>query len=425
MTKQEPFSIAKGVEGIFINNSRFNTTLISFNFYLPLKAENISANALLTYILSTCSGEYGGFKAMNRRLNMLYGADVAVSALPVGDTQLLRFVITVINDRFTPDNEKVISKACDYIMSLIFNPRINKEGFYEEDLLREKRKMLEDIKAELNEKRAFARKRLKEEMFEEDPFGVGKLGTADAAKQISSKRLFYAWREMLSDSFVRVHVIGEKLPENLFNQIGKKFSSISRNTDFDYKKCFPVKARESVKTVCERMNVIQGKLVMGFSSETFGNDDESLPLMVATDIFGGGPYSKLFSVVREKMSLCYYCSASAVRNKGFVMVDSGLEAENAKKAQDEIINQLEKVKAGDFSDFEFDSSIKSIVQSLNSYQDSLTSLDVWYALKIHNKSLYSPEDVSKMIYSITRDDVIKAAKGIRLNTVYLLLPEVK
>ena len=85
---------------------------------------------------------------------------------------------------------------------------------------------------------------------------------------------------------------------------------------------------------------------MGFSSDLCGDDDVSLPLMVATDIFGRGPYSRLFANVREKMSLCYYCSASAVRQKGLVTVDSGVEAENAEKAQKEILAQLDAVKKG-------------------------------------------------------------------------------
>lgn len=425
MPQNKPTYIASGVEGVFINNSRFNTTLVSFNFYLPLKAEKISANALLTYILSTCSGEFGGFKAMNRRLNMLYGADVAVSALPVGDTQLLRFVITAINDRFTPDNEQVISKACDYIMSLIFNPRVKNNEFFEGDLNREKRKLIEDIDAELNEKRNFARKRLKEEMFESDPFGIGKLGTHENAEKVSAQDLYNAWQDMLCNAFVRVHVIGEKLPQGIFEQVGKKFDNLNRKEIFDYKSITPSKPRNEVKTVCDYMDVVQGKLVMGFTSELYGNDEQSLPLMVATDIFGGGPYSKLFSVVREKLSLCYYCSASAVRNKGFIMVDCGLEAENAQKAKDEILAQLNLVKVGDFSDFEFESSIKSIVGSLQTYQDSLGSLDVWYALKIHNDSLYAPEEIAQRVREITREEVVSAAKGITLNTVYYLLPEVK
>ena len=425
MPQNTPVYIAPGVEGVFVNNSRFNTTLISFNFYLPLKAEKISANALLTYILSTCSGEFGGFKAMNRRLNMLYGADVAVSALPVGDTQLLRFVITAINDRFTPDNEQVISKACDYIMSLIFNPRIKNNEFFEEDLKREKRKLVEDIEAELNEKRNFARKRLKEEMFESDPFGIGKLGTRENSKKLTAQDLYIAWCDMLSDAFVRVHVIGEKLPEGIFAQVGKNFEKLNRKETFNYRELTPAKPRNEVKMVTDHMDVVQGKLVMGFSSEMYGNDEQSLPLMVATDIFGGGPYSKLFSVVREKLSLCYYCSASAVRNKGFVMVDCGLESDNAQKAKNEILAQLDLVKSGDFTDFEFESSIKSIVGSLQTYQDSLGSLDVWYALKIHNDALYAPEEIAQRVRETTRDEVIRAAKGITLNTVYYLLPEVK
>lgn len=425
MPQNTPVYIAPGVEGVFVNNSRFNTTLISFNFYLPLKAEKISANALLTYILSTCSGEFGGFKAMNRRLNMLYGADVAVSALPVGDTQLLRFVITAINDRFTPDNEQVISKACDYIMSLIFNPRIKNNEFFEEDLKREKRKLVEDIEAELNEKRNFARKRLKEEMFESDPFGIGKLGTRENAKKLTAQDLYIAWCDMLSDAFVRVHVIGEKLPEGIFEQVGKNFEKLNRKETFNYRELTPAKPRNEVKMVTDYMDVVQGKLVMGFSSEMYGNDEQSLPLMVATDIFGGGPYSKLFSVVREKLSLCYYCSASAVRNKGFVMVDCGLESDNAQKAKNEILAQLDLVKSGDFTDFEFESSIKSIVGSLQTYQDSLGSLDVWYALKIHNDALCAPEEIAQRVRETTRDEVIRAAKGITLNTVYYLLPEVK
>ncbi len=95
--------------------------------------------------------------------------------------------------------------------------------------------------------------------------------------------------------------------------------------------------------------------------------------------------------------------------------------ENADKAQQEILNQLEIIKKGEFSDFEFDSSIKSICDSLNGYNDSQNSLDLWYALKVNNDNLYSPEDIAEKIKRITREDVIYAAKGVKLHTVYKLL----
>ena len=425
MNNLNTIKIAEGVEGIFVENTRFNTTLISLNFYMPLKSETISANTLLTYVLSTCSGKFGGFKEMNRHLNMLYGADVAVSAMPVGNTQLIRFVITAINDRYTLNGEKNVSAAADYLLSLLFEPKTENGAFFESDIAREKRKLLEDIEAELNEKRNFARKRLREEMFENDPFGIGKLGTKEAALKITGESLKTALDQMLCHAFVRVHAVGETLPENLFAKIGEKFSGIKRDNITDCKVLTPPVKRENVKEVTDKMDVVQGKLVMGFTSELYGDDLVSLPLMIAVDIFGGGPYSRLFSVVREKMSLCYYCSASSVRSRGFVMVDSGLQAENAEKSKNEILNQLEIVKKGEFTDFEFESSIKSICGSLKSYDDSLSSIDLWYALKVYNNTFLTPEETCDEVKKITREDVINAAKGITLNTVYMLLPEGK
>ena len=162
---------------------------------------------------------------------------------------------------------------------------------------------------------------------------------------------------------------------------------------------------------------------MGFSSKIYGNDDVSLPLMIMCDIFGGGPYSKLFSNVREKMSLCYYCSAAAVRLKGLITVESGVETANAEKAEQEILNQLQAVKNGDFTDFEFESSVKSITDSLGSYEDSQASIDQWYALKVNNSEIYSPEDIVEKIKNVTREQVITAANGVNLHTVYKLFPK--
>ena len=54
-------------------------------------------------------------------------------------------------------------------------------------------------------------------------------------------------------------------------------------------------------------------------------------MKIMTALFGGTPHSKLFLNVREKMSLCYYCAAALIKPKGFIMVDSGIEPQNAQK----------------------------------------------------------------------------------------------
>ncbi|MBR2447933.1 MAG: insulinase family protein [Clostridia bacterium] len=413
---------AEGLEGLFIANNRFNTTSVSFNFYLPMSKETVAENALLPFILTSCSKDYPSFTALNLKLNKLYGARVNASCEKFADCQLLRMSVSVIDDRFSFDSDSLVKEASELLLKLIFNPNVEDEAFLECDVEREKRKAIEHIKGEIAEKRIYAKNRLISEMFAGTPYGIPKCGTVDDVKKVTPKSLYKAWKNMLETAFVRVHVVGAAVPQKLFEDIKSKFETLERHNITDYKACAPAKPAKKVNTVTDKMDVKQGKIVMGFSTDMYGDDDVSLPLMVMCDIFGGGPYSRLFTNVREKMSLCYYCAARSIRFKGLLMVDSGVEVENADKAIDEILNQLEIMKKGEFSDSEFESSIKSICDSLNTYYDSQGALDLWYALKICNENIYSPQDIIEKIKQITREDVIYAARGVNLHTVYKLLP---
>lgn len=417
------YSLSDGAEGLFIKNERFNTTSVSFNFYLPLSADTAASYALLPFMLTTCGAEYPDFSVLNFKLSRLYGARLDASAEKLGDYQLLRMRISVIDDKYTFDSESILSRATDMLLSLIFEPKAENGAFCGSDLSREKRKAIEHIKGEISEKRIYAKNRLIEEMYKGEAYGVPKCGTVEDVEKITGEALYKAWENMLKKAFIRVQVIGASLPPRFFEGIAERLTGIDRAEITDCKLNKPTAAAENPNEITERMAVKQGKLVMGFSSDICGDDDISLPLMVMTDIFGGGPYSRLFANVREKMSLCYYCSASAVRGKGLITVDSGVEAENADKAKTEILNQLDAVQKGEFTDFEYEASLKSLRDSLNSYNDSQVTLDTWYALKAGNKALYSPEEIAAKIALITREDIVNAAKGVKLHTVYKLLPK--
>ena len=417
------YRLADGVDGIFVKNERFNTTSVSFNFYLPLKKETVAEYALLPFMLTTCGEKYPDFSRLNYKLDKLYGARLDATAEKTGDYQILKMRISVMNDRFTFESESLLKQAIDMLLSLIFSPKAQNGAFAAEDLAREKRKAIEHINGEMSEKRIYAKNRLIEEMYKGEAYGIPKCGTVEDVEKITVESLFTAWRNMLETAYIRIIIIGAALPVKLFDDIAGNFTDCKRHNITDCTENKPTEARPEPVTVTEKMPVQQGKLVMGFSSSVYGDDTESLSLMVMTDIFGGGPYSRLFSNVREKMSLCYYCSASALRTKGLLLVESGVERENADKMEQAVIEQLLAVKNGEFSDFEFQSSLKSIRDSLSTYNDSQNSLDVWYSVKAYNKELYSPEDIAERISEITRADIINTANGVKLHTVYKLLPQ--
>jgi hypothetical protein len=134
--------IAKGVQGYYIKNERFNTTLLTYNFYLPLSSENMAVDSLLPYILTSCSQQYPDYIDLNLRLLELYGADLSCSATKCGDCFHIKIGISVIDQRFSIDGSNPVAAAAELINGLIFNPSLTDGFFLDRDIQREKRKPL-------------------------------------------------------------------------------------------------------------------------------------------------------------------------------------------------------------------------------------------------------------------------------------------
>ena len=182
-----------------------------------------------------------------------------------------------------------------------------------------------------------------------------------------------------------------------------------------------IKEVDEVKNIEEKMDITQSKLVMGFRSGVSNEDKEEVAafkLMVA--ILGGTPQSKFFVNVREKYSLCYYCAARADSSKGLMIVDSGVENENIEKAKKEILNQLQLLKDGELTDFEIESTKMSIVNSYTTSTDSISGIESWCFSRLLNGDMKTTKEVSDEINAVTREDIIKVANKIKLDTIYVL-----
>lgn len=412
--------IAKGVQGYYIQNDRFNTTLISYNFYLPLRNEDMTENALLPFMLTSCCSRYKDYIELNLRLLELYGADLSAKVSKLGDLMHIQLSISVINDEFALDMARPVRDAAELMNDILFRPSVDGGAFLDSDLSREKRKTIERIEGEINNKRSYASTRLLSEMFGDEPYGKFIYGTVSSVKGISGERLYKTWQNMLEKAYIRINVSGKSLPETIFSSF--KNESVLQNREWKDLSCptKPLEENDRVNYVTDRLDVTQGKLGMGFSCDMYGDFKTAAPLIIFSDVFGGGPYSKLFSNVREKQSLCYYCSASARRTKGFLTVSSGIEQENADRLVSAVLKELEDMKQGNFDDEAVASSKRAITDSLLGYYDNLSALDLWYAKQ--QGDIISPEEAAEIIERVSRESIIEAAQKVKLHTVYRLLP---
>ncbi len=167
------------------------------------------------------------------------------------------------------------------------------------------------------------------------------------------------------------------------------------------------------------MELNQSKLVLGFRCGMQNADDNFFAQRVMADVFGGGPYSRLFMHVREKLSLCYYCSARLDRRKGILVVQSGIEAKNKQAALDEILKQLSVMQNGEFTDEELAASKAALCDAYRGVNDTPESVDAYYAQFIDTPP-QTPEAMVAGIEAVDRAAVTAAAKRLTLDTVYFL-----
>ncbi len=413
--------ISKGINIGFEDGGRFKTSALSVSFCLTPDRHDLAANALAFYLMRTGCNKYPTDRALEMKLGELYGADIDVSVQKLGDRFKYSITLYCLKTEFT-DCENLTEQALGLLFDLIFEKYSKEDGCINRNFEREKRLLTEKIKSEINEKRIYATNKMIAEMCENEPYGAGTYGSLADAEALNKDDVYAAIRRLLGESLVNVICLGADSPEKVTESVKNAFAKIDRN----YLPLAPeiVKKANSTKRILENMDITQSKLVMGFRSETAGDDRETAAQFVMCDVFGGGPHSKLFTIVREKMSLCYYCSAALRRRKGIMIVSSGVETQNVEKAEKAILEQFQATQKGEISSEDLAKSKRYLTGNIKSVEDEVSMLIEWYSLRAaYSSDVPSPSKVCEYIESVTIDDVKKAASGFALDTVFALSPK--
>ena len=421
MNNKSYTEISTGVKLLCVNSDKFKTNCIKVDFYLPIN-EYFPAQNVLASFMGHTSKTYKTVKAFNSKVEGMYDACFDTSVVTVGEKVRIRFSMEILDDKFSIDGNSISEEAVDFLVDILENPNATESGFDEDVSAREIRFTLENIEAMKNDKRAYAVSRLRELMCKNEPYGIDNEKLEEDVKNLNSKQLLDAYNDMLSTATIVITACGSVDGEMLKEKFTSFANKIENRKIAELNTVFVTKADE-IHYFKEEMDVNQAKLVIGLRAGMENANDDYFAYRVMTDIFGGGPYSRLFLNVREKMSLCYYCGARLIREKGIILIQSGIEEENYEKALGEILNQLDIMKKGEFTDEDFNSSIIALCDAFKGVEDSPVAVCNFYSSQEFDEEIISGEEFSKKIGAVTREQVIECAKRVTVDTVYLLKGE--
>ncbi len=408
--------LADGINFTTIIDPKFKTNYILIRFMTKLDAFSVSENAIIPNLLVTSNGTFKTRTELTKRLSELYGSGLSTINHKLGDNQVIGISAGCICDKYALDGEMLTELVTDILLDCIFNPVIEENGFSKKDFLLRKQELLDSIDAEINEKRTYAIIKANSVIYKNEPSALTSYGNKESALKLNPQDCYKAYKKLLKTAAIDITYAGGFYSEQAVSKLKSAFVKLDRSyIENQYAVFSPVK--NEVEEASDTLDVNQCKMVMAFKSEL--KDVYVNKLM--TVMLGGTAFSKLFTNVREKYSLCYYCAAGYVEGKGVLIVDSGVEKANIPKAREEIINQLSSLSSGDFTDDEMKNAVLSIAGDYKSNYDSTADMSSWYFIQAVRGDFLTPEQAIDKLNSVTREEIINAAKSFKLDTVYLML----
>ena len=178
--------------------------------------------------------------------------------------------------------------------------------------------------------------------------------------------------------------------------------------------------RKDILEIIEKQDITQSKLNIGYKIDCDFVHKNHYAMTVFNAIFGGNSQSRLFKVVREQHSLCYYVSSSYDAFNGIMIINAGIENKDYDLTLDLIAKELDDMKNGNISDDEIKLAKTMLVNSLRKTNDEANSMiTLSYNRDIVNKKESNEEYIEKL-KNVSKDDLIEVAQGIQLDTIYFL-----
>ena len=415
--------IGKGKTLGIIGTDKFKFNYLGLNFLLPKTEENIASAVILARVLARGSEKYPDIKSINKKLGMLYGANISFTAGDYGDKFSLKICASFLDGQFLPKGEKldILGEMTEVIYQLLAHPIVENGGLSAEYTAQEKKFQTDKIKAQINNKDLYAMKRFASVVYEGTPMRHDMDGTIESIGAVTPSGIYALLGEILKNSRLEAVYAG-RATEEVENTLVSFIEKLCPDRNAPMELCAPkidVRRYDEVREVYEEVSAKQGRMVLSYTIP--GYDPEISGVEVFNHIFGASPISRLFVNVRERLQLCYYCMSSASTAMGLMTVRSGLDIEKKAVAIEEIERQLKLLcEASNVSEEELDAAKLDICGSLTSLEDNINNLAEWYLTRTMYARHVDLEKCKRTVNAVTAEDIAKAARGCKLNVSYFL-----
>ena len=410
--------ITKGVRLHFIQSEKFKTNKIRVRFSAPMSKETVAGRVLTASMLETVNAVYPTSQAFRERLANLYGADYSTSLSRRGLVHYLDINLSFVRDKFLSRKNVLTDAMLDFLKASLFSPLVSQGAFDESAFEIEKKNILNDLEAEIENHFYHAHRELDKLFYEEEEMQMPRVGTIELIQKETAASSFAAFQQMLEENQIDFFFIGD------FNEVAVRekiqsfnFAPRQQELQLVYQQEYSNVLREGL----EQKDVHQSIIELAYHFPIQYGESEHLPLVVLNALLGGFAHSKLFVNLREKEGLAYTISSNFDIFSGMMRIYAGIDRSNRTRTVALINRQIGDLKRGNFSLEELNQTKKMLRNSVLLAQDRQnTILERAYMSSVLGKKFLSLEAWLEALEQVHKDDIVKAAGLLKLQAIYFM-----
>lgn len=410
-------NIAPGVRLHVIPGEKFKSARVAMYFITPAQRQSATREALLPMVMERGYAKCPDATQLSIKLSQMYGASLNVSSFLNGANRVLAFAVSGIQDKFALAGEDLTKNYADLLLGVALDPALENGAFIESEVEIEKVKLAESIAAQINEKRSYCIRQAQRKFYAGTAFDVERLGYPDDIAGITPQNLYETYKNTVQNAQIEVFAAG--CDAGAVAQALEKAFAPMRRTPQAVQLAGFIPAGD-VQEYTEKMDTVQGKLCMLFTPNEPIVGAQRAVMRVAMAVLGSSPTSRLFMNVREKQSLCYYCAAQFVQSSATIRIDSGVEHENAQRAKDAILHELEALVSAPPSEEELSNAKRSYLNGLQGVGDSIAATEGWHFAEDVFGDGTPLEEYMQQVSAVTARDVQEILAKVRLSVVYTI-----
>ena len=399
-----------------IKTDKFKTIAVKVVFRRPIEKDKITIRNILSDLFMQSTKKYATKRDLTIKAQDLYAAEVSTSNSRLGNYITTTFHLNSLNDKYTEEGN--FRSAVEFLGEIIFNPDVNDEKFNKDKIDIVKSNCRSSLNSLKEDSSNYSLIRMFEEFDNEAPCSFRLAGYLEDLDSINEKSLYEYYQDMINHDLVDVFVLGDFKED----EIVKIFREVFKLRTLKKVRIPYILEEKNVKKkreFNEKIDNSQSKLSIACRCNELSEYERNYVLTLYNVILGGGCDSKLFKEVREENSLCYTVYSVPNKLDNVLIIQAGIDKDNYDKTVKLIENDMDDMCKGKFSDADISIAREYYLTALEEVLESTDRIIDNYLMM----ELIGTDTIEKkreMISKVTKEEIIKMAKKVKLDTIFLL-----